>query len=254
MKNLSILTLLALSLLTLSCGKDKDALQQPSIIIDTVTTNSPKAVSVLNQKPDANWHKPQSDSAGPQKRVEVKLDGDYAKVFNDSNYMQLAAAESVGITPISDLASTWNLKRPLVLIASCEEYYLEDLTHSFPFLVPEGAQLVKDIGARFKELLWDRAKCKYRIKVTSVLRTPETIKDLQKVNSNSVKNSAHSYGTTIDISYANFILDDTESSCSYANLAGLLAEVLHEFQSQGRCYVKYESKQSCFHLTVRPSK
>ena len=48
MKNLSILTLLTLSLLTLSCGKDKDAQQQPSIIIDTVTTNSPKAVSVLN--------------------------------------------------------------------------------------------------------------------------------------------------------------------------------------------------------------
>ena len=251
MKHLSIIWILLLSLLTCNCGNDSQ--QESIIILDTITNNSPKAVEVLNRLPDTTWAKPQSDTHGPQKRVEVHFDGDYAKVFNDSNYLQLEAANALGIEPISNMSSAWNLRRPLVLISSCEEYYLDNLTHSFPFLVPEGAKLVKEIGARFNQLLWERAKCKCRIKVTSVLRTPETIKDLQKVNSNSVSNSAHSYATTIDISYANFILDHSENSCSFENLAQLLAEVLHEFQSKGRCYVKYESKQSCFHLTVRPN-
>ena len=61
------------------------------------------------------------------------------------------------------------------------------------------------------------------------------------------------HGTTIDISYANFIVDQKTHTQSNDDLVKLLAEVLHEFQSQGRCYVKFESKQSCFHLTVRPS-
>ena len=119
--------------------------------------------------------------------------------------------------------------------------------------MPEGAKLLKEIGTRFNQLLMERGKNRYRIKVTSVLRTPETIKDLMKVNKNSVANSAHSYGTTIDISYANFIVDQKTHTQSNDDLVKLLAEVLHEFQSQGRCYVKFESKQSCFHLTVRPS-
>ena len=254
MKHLSIFSLLFVLVLGYSCDSSDNRLDQQQIIIsDTITTNSPKAVGILYQQPDAKWDKPQAEYAsGPENRLEVNFEGKYEEVFNDSNYLQVGAAEAVGITPITNMASAWNLKRPLELIASCEEYYLDELTHSFPFLVPEGAKLVKDIGARFNQLLWERGKSKYRIKVTSVLRTPETIKDLMKVNKNSVANSAHSYGTTIDISYANFIIDQKENPRSFENLAHLLAEVLHEFQQQGRCYVKYESKQSCFHLTVRP--
>lgn len=240
--------------LVCSCSSN-DAQTQQESNVDTIAVNDAKAARILQQKPDAKWNQPQAEfSSGTEKKLEVNFHGKYADVFNDSNYVQLEAANAVGITPISDMASAWNVKRPLELIASCEEYYLEELTHSFPYLVPEGAKLVKDIGARFNQLLWERGKSKYRIKVTSVLRTPETIKSLMKVNKNSVSNSAHSYGTTVDISYSKFILDQSENPRTFENLAALLAEVLHEFQSQGRCYVKYESKQSCFHLTVRPQK
>lgn len=33
-------------------------------------------------------------------------------------------------------------------------------------------------------------------------------------------------------------------------LKWVLSEVLRDFREQGRCYVKYEVKQGCFHMTV----
>jgi prophage antirepressor-like protein len=34
-------------------------------------------------------------------------------------------------------------------------------------------------------------------------------------------------------------------------LKWVLSEVLRDFREAGRCYVKYEVKQGCFHLTTR---
>ena len=34
-------------------------------------------------------------------------------------------------------------------------------------------------------------------------------------------------------------------------LKWVLAEVLRDMRESGRCYVKYEVKQGCFHITVR---
>lgn len=222
---------------------------------DTVTAESKKAVEVLARVPDAKWDKfleiDDSDVAQP---VKTYFEGRRSVVFNDSNNVQLEAAEVVGITPVTDMASAWNISKPLKLVASCENYYLEELTHSFPFLVPEAHGLLNEIGVEFNKRLWERSKSKYRIKVTSVLRTPATIRDLMKKNRNAVATSTHQYGTTFDISYSKFIQDQREKPCSFANLADLLSEVLQDLQEQGRCYVKYESKQSCFHITVRPSK
>ena len=30
-----------------------------------------------------------------------------------------------------------------------------------------------------------------------------------------------------------------------------MAEILNDLRNHGRCYVKFERKQSCFHITVR---
>ena len=32
---------------------------------------------------------------------------------------------------------------------------------------------------------------------------------------------------------------------------GVMAEVLRDLKNAGRCYVKYEIKQACFHITAR---
>lgn len=34
-------------------------------------------------------------------------------------------------------------------------------------------------------------------------------------------------------------------------LKWVLSEVLRDMREQGRCYIKYEVKQGCFHMTVR---
>jgi len=34
-------------------------------------------------------------------------------------------------------------------------------------------------------------------------------------------------------------------------LKWVLSEVLRDMRQNGRCYIKYEVKQGCFHLTVR---
>jgi len=35
------------------------------------------------------------------------------------------------------------------------------------------------------------------------------------------------------------------------SLKFILSEVLNDMRQQNRCYIKYEVKQGCFHLTVR---
>ena len=187
-------------------------------------------------------------------KLKIKSIGGYSKVFSDKNPLHIAAARSLGIKPIESESELWDLKRPIVKIESCKEYYLDDLTHSFPYLVPEAAQLLKDIGRTFNDSLKARGGGSYRIKVTSVLRTHSTVKRLRRVNRNASGESAHSFGTTIDISYSKFVCDSIcEPKRTFEDLKNLLVEVLYDFHSKGRCYIKYERKQSCFHITVRPT-
>ena len=174
-----------------------------------------------------------------------------AQVFNDSNYKHLEAAEIYGIQPISSIADAWESANRLAEVRSCREYYVDDLTHSMPFLVPSAEKLLKDIGSAFIDSLNSRGGGDYRIKVTSILRTPESVGRLQRGNANASDNSAHCYATTFDVSYAKFICDSPRMPRTQEDLKNLLAEVLLPMMANGRCYIKYEKKQGCFHITVR---
>lgn len=186
-------------------------------------------------------------------RFRVKPLGPLRKVFNDSNHVHLAAAREIGIKPVHTDADILALKRPLVKIASCPQYYLDNLTHSFPYLVPEAATLLHDIGQAFNDSLAARGGGNYRMKVTSLLRTPVTVKKLRRVNVNATSESTHNFGTTFDISYSKFIYDGPGApSRTFEDLKNLLAEVLDDMRRAGRCYIKFEYKQSCFHITARP--
>ena len=136
-------------------------------------------------------------------------------------------------------------------LKSCEAYYLDNLTHSLPYLVPEAHKLLTDIGTAFRDSLKARGGGDYRIKVTSVLRTPRLVKRLRRRNRNAVDTSAHLYGTTFDISYAKFICDSVTTPRTQEDMKNLLGEVVFAMREQGRCYVKYEHKQACFHITAR---
>ncbi len=180
------------------------------------------------------------------------LGGSLARVFNDSNHVQLAAAEMLGIRPIESLSDAWNVTRPIKKVASCREFFVDNLTHSLPYLVPEAFDVLKEIGSRFNDTLQARGGGSYRIKVTSILRTATGVNSLRRGNVNAVKNSTHQFGTTFDISYVQFICDSMTVNRTQEDLKNLLAEILKEMSAEGKCYVKYERKQGCFHITARP--
>ena len=184
------------------------------------------------------------------RRIKVKNLGSLGKVFNDSNYLQLQAAKEFGIDPIEDLNTAYFIKRPLIKVESNQYYQIDSLRHSLPYLVPEAAVLLEDIGKNFNDSLQKRGGDSYKIKVTSLLRTPETVGKLRRVNINATDSSTHQFATTFDISYTNFYCLDENRQINQGDLKNLLGEVLNDLRNQGRCLVKYEHKTGCFHVTV----
>lgn len=183
-------------------------------------------------------------------RIQINNIGRLADVFNDSNKYQYVYAEQLGITPITGIHEAYFTRRPLRHITSCNLYKVDTLTHSLPFLVPEAARLLEDIGQNFIDSLASRGADGYRIKVTSLLRTAASVKRLRRVNVNATDSSTHQFGTTFDLSYTRFHCLDTTRTIHDGDLKNLLAEVLLDLRAQNRCLVKFERKTGCFHITA----
>ncbi|MDE5870054.1 MAG: hypothetical protein K2H18_07460 [Muribaculaceae bacterium] len=182
--------------------------------------------------------------------LRVRNLGSLAEVFNDSNYRQYAYAEKLGISPITDLSMAYFTKRPMVKIVSNPDYSVDELTHSLPYLVPEASELLSAIGRNFQDSLKSKGRARYRVRVTSLLRTPATVKKLRRVNINATDSSTHQFGTTFDLSYHRFQCLDNSYVVSEEVLKNVLAEVLYDLRREGRCLVKFEKKTGCFHVTV----
>lgn len=225
----------------------------PSVDPAQFSRDSLAALAILDRTPRHNPWTERMDSMPPGgTRLDVDRRIAHGRVFNDSNYLHIEAASALGISPIDTEEDAWNLKRPMVHLQSCEDYYIDKLTHSLPYLVPEAEQLLHEIGRAFRDSLAARGGGEYRIKVTSILRTNSSIRRLRRRNGNAVGGSAHLYGTTFDLSYSNFACDSVTTPRTTEDLKLLLAEILRDFRDRGRCYVKHERKQSCFHITTRP--
>lgn len=226
---------------------------RPAISPEKYTADSLAVCDILNLTPVINPWEQKLDSMPPGGiRLDVDRTIRHGRVFNDSNYLHIDAATQLGIDPIDTELDAWNLKRPVVHVTSCPDYYIDNLTHSLPYLVPEAEWLLRDIGRSFRDSLQSRGGGDYRIKVTSILRTNPSVKRLRRRNGNAIGGSAHLYGTTFDISYSNFICDSDSVPRTVEDMKMLLAEVLLDLRDKGRCYVKHERKQSCFHITTRP--
>ncbi len=222
---------------------------------DSETSNPaqyPDIASLFEQADNPyEQHLPDMPDDGCIKLKINSVGGTLGRVFCDSNHVHLEAARDIGIKPIENINDVWHLDRPIVEIESCEDFYVDDLTHSYPFLVPEAAHLLHEIGHRFNAELAARGGGSYRLKVTSVLRTAATVARLRRVNRNATTESTHQFGTTFDISYSKFICDSITVNRTQEDLKNLLAEVMFQLRNDGKCYVKYERKQSCFHITAR---
>lgn len=178
--------------------------------------------------------------------------GSFRRDFDDLNPVQLEAAQSLGITPAECRDDLLRIDR-LVPLKETPALKLDDLTHSVPLLVPEAARLAQEIGAAFRYQLEADGQPLYRLIVTSVTRTAEDMDKLRQRNGNASLNSTHCYGTTLDISWQRYDKIDTEDprTIEPEELKHLLAKVLRAFHEDGRCYIKHERKQACFHITVR---
>ena len=173
------------------------------------------------------------------------------EIFNDSNALQLEAAEKNGFQPVTSLRDAYHINKPLIRIFSCDAYMLDDLSASVPYLVPKAAQLLKEIGYAFQDSVKKRGGKAYRIKVTSVTRTVYSVSKLMRRNRAATENSCHRYGTTFDISWVKFDCMDPSMVISLEDLKNILAEVVLDFRRQDRCYAIFERKSGCLHITVR---
>ncbi|MDE6086376.1 MAG: hypothetical protein K2G40_08265 [Muribaculaceae bacterium] len=226
----------------------------PSRSVAQISMDSLRALAILDPKEPVNPYIQHLDTMPPGgRRLAVDRTIVHGREFNDSNRYHIAAASLLGIDPIDTEADILNISRPIVKVSSNPEYYIDDLTHSLPYLVPEAEELLHDIGKAFRDSLQARGGGDYRIKVTSILRTNSSVKSLRRRNRNAIGGSAHLYGTTFDISYSNFICNSDSVPRTVEDMKMLLAEILKFFRDNDRCFVKHERKQSCFHITTRPT-
>lgn len=192
-----------------------------------------------------DWSYKGSHRKFPVKEKDPKRHLQLAKDFNDINDTQLAAAIKLGITPIETRDDLEKVKSKLVELKDTKYYVVDELTHSVPYLVPDAADFLTALG----ELMQEYNGTHSRFIITSVLRTAKDVKRLSRGNVNASTNSCHCYGTTFDITYNRF---DRLGITSDIQLKADLARALYDLRASGHCYVKYEYKQACFHVTVRP--
>ena len=180
----------------------------------------------------------------------------YKTAFPDTNSVQLSAAQRWGVTPVRDREDAESRKRELVYMGQSPYYHVDPLYSSIPYLVPRAAVLLQDIGQAFYDSLYVKGVPFHKLIVTSVLRSQEDVVKLRRRNGNATENSCHLYGTTFDICYNRYkTVEDPDGPARRLvrndTLKWVLSEVLRDMREQGRCYIKYEVKQGCFHMTVR---
>lgn len=179
---------------------------------------------------------------------------DYATLFNDKNSAQLKSARKYGIkSTLKNREEAKKIKKELKEIKDCDYYAIDKLTHSIPYLTNGAEEILNMIGKNFQDSLESKGLAKYKIIVTSVLRTKDDIKRLRASgNPNATLKSAHCYATTFDITYMRFRKQSQfKKSVKPKILQNVLGEVLRYLRKQKKCHVKYEYRQKCFHITAR---
>lgn len=215
---------------------------------DSATMNADSAVIVRATPPSHP-----SFSGGRHRILSVP---NYKEAFPDTQAVQLSAAQKWGVTPVYNRADAEARKRELVYVGFSPYYHIDPLYSSIPYLVPRAAELLQDIGSAFFDSLYVKGVPLHRLIVTSVLRTQEDVAKLRRRNGNATENSCHLYGTTFDICYNRYKTVENPDGPSRRmvrndTLKWVLSEVLRDMRDQKRCFIKYEVKQGCFHMTVR---
>ncbi len=175
--------------------------------------------------------------------------------FPDQNDVQLLAAQKYGVKPVLDREDAEKRMSELVYVGSNMYFHVDRLRNSIPYLVPKASVLLQDVGRSFFDSLQIKGIPLHKIIVTSVLRSKADVENLRGKNTNATQNSCHLYGTTFDVCYNRYKTVEAPGERRRAvrndTLKWILAEVLRDMRESGRCYVKYEVHQGCFHITVK---
>jgi hypothetical protein len=221
---------------------------------DNATPEGEEVIS--HHSPLTSHHSETPLTSHPSKPHKIRSVANYNEAFPDTNAVQLVAARHWGVSPVKDRKDAEMRKRELVYIDASPYYHVDPLYSSIPYLVPHAAILLQDIGQAFYDSLYVKGVPFHQLIVTSVLRSQEDVVKLRRRNGNATENSCHLYGTTFDICYNRYkTVEDPDGpprrQVRNDTLKWVLSEVLRDMREQGRCYIKYEVKQGCFHMTVR---
>jgi hypothetical protein len=186
----------------------------------------------------------------------------------DVNAEQIATARTLGITPTGE-GGIEQLKRGgrLVFLGDSTDFWvLRDMDHSVPYVVPDARGMLSELGRRFQARLQRLGLPRYRMKVTSALRTDESQAELRKINSYASRIvSAHEFGTTIDVSHERFAVpadvggrapeleEEMLEELGKANAKVLQAELgraILEMRAEHALHVMMENMQPVYHMTV----
>jgi hypothetical protein len=211
-----------------------------------------------------------TDSADRQlRRVKALSMVEKVKLRRDANAEQIAVARRLGLRP-HNLEDAIARKKLVELADSTALWALHDFDFSVPYVTPSTHVLLTEIAQRFQTRLDSAAVPRFRIVITSALRTPEKQAALRRVNSNASRvESAHEFGTTVDIAYRRFaapydvasIPSDTvqtlvdsvlvkQANLRSAELQAVLGRVLLEMKQEGKVMVMMEKRQTVYHITV----
>src|SRR5687768_2226691 len=123
----------------------------------------------------------------------------------DVNERHIERARQLGVRvtgPVEPLISSGQLVR---LPDTTAYWIVRELDYSIPYVTPDAVAMLNEIGRRFHQTLDSLGVTRYRLDITSALRTPEQHAELRRRNSNASRvESSHEFGTTVDIAYRRF--------------------------------------------------
>ena len=198
------------------------------------------------------------------------------KLRLDKNATQVASARSLGVR-VSGQAEIDRMVQQgrLVPLGDSTQYWiLRGMDHSAPYVTPDTKAMLEDLGRRFHARLDRLGLPRYRMKVTSAIRTAEAQVDLRRTNSYAASTtSAHQFGTTVDVSHERFavpagpgaesgaaapagawemeaeMLEEAGKEHARA-LQAELGRALTELRTAGAVHVMMENKQPVYHFTL----
>lgn len=194
-------------------------------------------------------------------------------LLRDVNAVQTSRARQVGIPRGSSIDELVKAGRLVELEDTTQLWIVRKLDYSVPYVTPATRALLVEIGTRFQARLDSMSLPRFRIEITSALRTAEHQSALRRRNANASREiSAHEYGTTVDIAYRHYAppVQDTVAGVPLSGefrawtdsimvetahdragaLQAILGRVLRDLRAEGRVLVRMERRQTVYHITV----